>query len=251
MLNGLYSAASALNTNFQTQDIVAHNLAHVNVPGFKRVLASVGIPTDNQPENQIPVQSNAGVSAKNINGVRIHSQTFDFTQGQVIETGIPLNVAIDGDGFFEVESDGRTFYSRNGEFTLSLDGNLSLSSGQIVQGEGGPINIPTNVPANAIEITSDGTVYGGGQQLGKIKLVDFDDRRVLNQVGTTLFEASPDAEPQQATARIQQYHLESSNAQAVTELIQMISGMRHFEAAQKALTSISETLQRHANLNQS
>lgn len=247
MLNGLYSTASALNISFHKQDIVAHNLAHVNVPGFKKVLATIGAMQSGGEESKIQVVNADGtISLHNVNGAVLRHRLHDFTQGRIEETGIPLNVAINGEGFFSVEQNGETLYTRNGDFKIDPDGQLVLSSGQAVLGEGGPITIPPDARIEDLRIDPTGQISLGTQSLGKLQVIGFENPQLLEAVGTTLFRAPANAANAEVTPDIQQYYLESSNAQAVSELVQMISGMRHFEAAQKALTSISEAIQRHA-----
>ena len=246
MLNGLYSTASALNFNFQRQDAIAHNLAHVNVPGFKKVFASVGTEPTHSPSSQFSmIDPNGNIKRGAINGARLLAINHDFSSGRLEETGLPLNVAINGPGFFEIEMDGRTLFTRNGNFKLNNQGELILSSGQKVMGESGPLRFPANTIQGNINIAQDGTVSLGDQILGTLKLVEFESPEMLRQVGTTMFQAPSNANTIESNSRIQQYTLESSNAQAVTELIQMINGMRHFEAAQKAMQSIAEAIQRH------
>ena len=249
MFNGLYSSASALNMNLHNQDLISHNLAHVNVPGFKRSLQTVETFDDlvaaNAAANQDPNQPN--VSA-NINGANVSNFVTDFSQGRMEETGDPLNVALNGNGFFVVQGAEGPLYTRNGNFKLNQDNQLSLIGGQVVEGEGGPIQVDD---VSSLKIFMDGSVSVSGQEVGKLRLVQFDQVQQLVPAGTSLFLAPPELAPQPADPadiRAQQGFVESSNTQAVNELIKMIAGMRHFEAAQKAMTTISDSIGKRTSL---
>lgn len=247
MLNGLYSSASALNLNLHNQDLISHNLAHVNVPGFKRSLQTVSTFQDLLDGNAPAAQDQTPVNL-NINGARLADFATDFSQGRLEETGDRLHVAINGSGFFVVQGTEGPLYTRNGNFKLNENNELSLVGGQVVEGEGGPIQIDD---VSTLKIFQDGTVSVGGEEVGKISLVEFDQVEKLIPAGTTLFQAPPELAAQPidpSTVTLQQGQLEASNTQAVSELIRMIAGMRHFEAAQKTMTSISEAISKHTSL---
>ncbi len=252
MLNGLYSSATALNINMHNQDLISHNLAHVNVPGYKRSMQTVATFDDMvervnaNGESQFENANSSPVS-KNINGAHFAAFKTDFSQGRIEETGDNLNVALDGDGFFVIQGENGPLYTRNGDFKVNANKQLVLPSGFIVEGEGGPIEISNALGAS---IAQDGTITVDGEEAGKLRVVNFTDLNQLLPAGTTLFYAPENAAPEEADlgkTRIIGGCLESSNTQAVDELIKMIAGMRHFEAAQKTLTSISETIAKHTS----
>jgi len=241
MLNGLYSSASALNINLANQDVISHNLAHVNVPGFKKTGQSI-----HSFERQID-----GKISSVLNGARVAGQSIDFSQGLIKQTGLSLNVALNGEGFFVVQGDEGPLYTRNGNFKIDEQGQLTLTGGQVVESNQGPITLPPGVDPRNIRIGVDGSVFAGDQALGKLNIVKFADNRQLTPAGTTLFAAPAEVTAEPVDTQVQQYYLESSNSQAVTELIQMIAGMRHFEAAQRSLRSISEAISQHTTLRDS
>lgn len=254
MLNGLYSSSSALNINLHNQDLISHNLAHVNVPGFKRAVQHVSTFNDQfDGVDILNVQYADGSSSEppqnslNINGVRYADYSIDHTQGRLEETGDELNVAISGKGFFVVQGPDGPLYTRNGNFKLNQDNQLTLVSGFVVEGEGGPIEI---IDPQRTTIRSDGTIESAGEEIGKLRVVDFDNANRLTPAGTTLFEAADAQQPfpiDESETRLQQGFLESSNTQAINELIRMIAGIRHFESAQKALSAISESIGKHTS----
>ena len=241
MINSLYSATTALNASFKNQDIVAHNLAHVNVAGFKRRLHMLRSAQD----------ASANQSSTNgFRGVESLASVVDFSPGQIEPTGNPLNVAINGNGFLVVEGDQGPLYTRNGNFHLNENNELTLANGLVVQSEQGPIRLPADWMGRGLQIGRDGSVQVGNQQLGKLQLVDFANPNALTQVGTTLFSAPPGLEPVPFEGQVQQNFLELANTSAVSELIQMVSGMRHLESAQRVLRTISETVAQHSNPRQ-
>ncbi len=245
MLNGLYSSATALNINLNNQDLVSHNLAHVNVPGFKRVLQVI----ETQPDNHAGQADASTPSAlTTLKGSHIAREIVDFSQGRIERTGDSLNVALNGRGFFVVQGADGPLYTRNGNFKINDQQQLTLVTGQLVESESGPIRMPENASVQQIVIGPSGDVSVGGQTIGKLRIVDFDQVDRLVQTGTTLFQAPPDVQPKPAdNVQVQQFYLESSNSNAVSEMIQMISGMRHFEAAQRSLQTISEAISQHVN----
>ena len=246
MLNGLYSSATALNINLNNQDLVSHNLAHVNVPGFKRVMQVVETLPDSAG-NLLHTGSNSSI-LKSLNGSHVIRELVDFSQGRIERTNNPLNIALNGEGFLVVQGEEGPLYTRNGNFKVNDQRQLILPTGEVVESESGPITLPPNSPVGEIVLGPQGNVSLQGQPIGKLQIVKFAEPQRLEQVGTTLFRAPNGVTSQPAEdVQVQQFHLESSNSHAVTEMIKMIAGMRHFEAAQKSLTAISEAISQHAN----
>lgn len=241
MLAGLYSAATGMNAAAERHEIIARNLAHANVPGFRRqLMVSQTFESAINKEFQPP-------SGREAWGVATMDAVTDFGQGVLQRTERPLDVAIDGKGFFTVKSpDGELLYTRNGTFERSPSGELVTSEGYTVEGEGGAITIPPEVPISRISIGIDGSVSGDGAQFGKLQLVEFADPTQLQPVGTTMF-AAKDMESSTATGRVIQGARELANVSAVEELITMLVGMRHYEASQRALRSIADAVGQNTN----
>jgi len=241
MLAGLYSAATGMNAAAERHEIIARNLAHAAVPGFRRqLLVSQTFESAIDGAFQPP-------SGREAWGVATKGAVTDFGQGTLLRTDQPLDVAIDGSGFFAVRTpDGQVLYTRNGSFERSATGDLVTSEGYPVEGEGGAISIPPETPLNRITIGTDGSVSADGVQIGKLQLVDFADPTKLQPVGATMF-AAKDLESSAATGRVVQGAREQANVSAVEELIAMLVGMRHYEASQRALRSIAETVGQNTN----
>lgn len=233
MSDNTVSSLSALTREYHT---IAHNLANANTVGFKR---RIGVFTLEEPTGNAPASGPAAPTAGAANGraVRIHGSAFvDFSQGHVIETRRPLDVSLHGKGFFVVETDKGERYTRNGVFRLNGQRQLVDAQGRTVAGEGGPITIPPNVSPMAVEIARDGRISAGEANIGKLRIVEFDDLKTLTPVGDCAFRASKRANPAPATnTTVQQGFQEASNVSPVHELVALIKVTRLYEANVKII----------------
>jgi flagellar basal-body rod protein FlgF len=233
MMRGLYDAATALSDALNNQEVRAANLANANTAGYRSQGYAFG--TFAAALDRILVGNQGGAGAAGVLG------TFtNFEPGPVQRTGNPLDLAISGDGYFVVDSPNGQLYTRNGAFELNSEGQLQTKSGLLVRGEGGPITIPPN--ASQIVIATDGTVVADRNQVGRLALARIPNPRgSLQRVGDTLFRG-PAPQPGQdlGDIRVEQGYREASNVQVVQEMISMLAGMRHYEASERALRSLSE-----------
>lgn len=242
VLSGIYSAASAMDVTTRQHEITANNLANANVPGFRRTLLAVTTAGVNEANDNGRVRTN-------LRGATIARTYTDFSPGKYMSTGRKLDFAVQGDGFFVVETPEGLRYTRNGSFHLDDQGQLVNSEGMPIQGTGGPLVVPPQTAPEAMTIDDAGTLRIGENEIGKLDIVTFDNPDRLVQTGPTRFQAPPDAAPVPAeAARIAQGVLESGNASVVDEMIAMISGMRHFQAAQEGLRSISEAIRQFTTM---
>jgi flagellar basal-body rod protein FlgF len=218
----LYQAAAAMNASARWQDIISQNLASSSVPGFKKQ----------------DITFSAVQAAQGQGGLMPTTQSVtNFQQGQIRPTNVPTDVAIEGDGFFEVQlPSGQSAYTRDGEFQLNAQGQLVSKQGYLVQTDGGPIQIDQKI-AGPISISPDGTVSQGSNQLGKLKITTFNDPHMLTQIGNSYFAANnpklvatPVANPS-----VRQGYLEAGNTSSIAEMANLISAMRQFEANQKVV----------------
>jgi len=235
VLPGLYSAATAINAATVNQDVVARNLAHINVPGFRRTELAYETFENSDPE-RFATESKLGTSTP-----ELHT---DFTPGMFQKTGRPLDLAIHGDGFFELEGTGGPLYTRNGVFQLTNDGQLVNGQGLAVSGDNGPILIPPDASPSQIVVGRDGSVLVDGVQVGQLTIARFEDNQLLTPTGTTTFRAPPNMPPQAATegVAIEQGSRELANVSAVDELVRLLAGLRYSEASQRALRTIGDIL---------
>lgn len=241
MIPGLYSAATAMDAANRRQEVVSENLANLQMPGYRRRM----MPQSSFDTVMQPMQ---GIYSSNLLGTIPNDTQFDFTQGHIEETKLKLDVALNGEGFFTVQGPDGPLYTRSGAFHLDPEGTLVNVDGMPILGTGGPIQIPDGTTASQIEIAKDGNIYAGDQQVGQLALVQFADNNVLSAVGASLFSSSPEAVPTTSAAEVLQGQLEMANTSSVTELINLIAVSRQRDAAQKALTTIAEVIQKRIGL---
>ena len=241
MFSSTYSLASALNKSAENHRVVSNNLAHLNVAGYRREISVFESVFDDEKRTPQDVR---------FNGIQNGKPATDFSVGSIKRTNRPLDMAINGDAFFEVQGPNGPLYTRSGSFKVNFDGTLVSPIGMPVVGEGGPITIPPEASQQELTISPTGQISSGPLQLGKIKLVAFNDNAKLERAGTTLFragEAGP-KEPE-ADVRIQNNSLEMTNVSATVEMVSMVVGLRHYEAVQNALNSISQAIEKSSNPN--
>jgi flagellar basal-body rod protein FlgG len=232
----LLDIAGVASVKVNQLDLVSNNIANASTPGYKaeHMTASVG---DNLPD---PV---SGWTP------RVRASVYiDFSQGVLERTGNNLDVAIQGDGFFEVETPEGVAYTRAGHFAVDGEGTLTDRMGHPVMGEGGRIVMPGSDSATDVRISPNGVirVFGTepeGIEAGTLKVVTFEDTSNLKRSANGLFVYAGQGEQviQEPEMRnIQAGYLELSNTSAVQELIRMVDIQRSFELYQKAIHTISE-----------
>jgi len=226
MNSQIKSSMTSLEREFAA---ITHNLANVNTVGYKRIVTSFS--------QTLGAQQNG---SSQDSGKADLSQSLDFSQGlSFIETSRSLDVALNGKGFFVIETENGPLYTRNGSFKVNQNGQIVDSAGRIVSGEGGPITISADVPTSQINVSYNGTVSANGQQLGRFKIVDFgENEEKILPVGESCFKASEDIEPVTVeSVSMRQGYLESSNVKMVDEVVSMIMVSRLYEASMKFVTA--------------
>ncbi len=217
----------------QEFNIIAHNLANVSTVGYKR--------RRNEFSKVLSAQGLGGEEA--IFGEFASNLIFDFSQGSIVETKRSLDFALDGKGFFVIETPGGPLYTRNGMFHVNQNGQIVDSNGRTVAGEQGPIAIPLNANISQLNVSKDGSITAGGVPVGKFKLIDFpEDQDALLPVGANCFWVPEDVKPDKAEdVVVRQGFGESSNVKMVEELVDMIMVSRLYESNLKFVSAIKET----------
>ena len=260
MMNSLWIAKTGMTAQQTNLDVISHNLAHVSTTGFKRNnavfedliyqnLRQVGSQTTE--DSQLPTGLHLGL------GVNVVATSRTFTQGSLQQTNNNLDVAADGNGFFEITMpDGTTSYTRDGSFKLD-------SQGRVVTSGGLPVAPGITVPADAkqISISQSGvvtvTVAGNPtpQQIGQLTMSSFINPAGLEPVGQNLYlESAASGAPQQGTPGtnglgiIRQGFVENSNVNVVEELVNMIQAQRAYEMNSKAIQTSDQMLAKLAQL---
>ncbi len=255
MFNALWIAKTGLDAQQTRMAVTANNLANVNTTGFKRSRAEFQdllYQDMGQPGAQTSQQTQSPSGFMLGTGVRVVGTEKLFTQGNLEQTGNPLDVAVQGRGFFQVlMPDGSVAYTRDGSFHLD-------NTGQIVTAQGYPLQPAIQLPANAQSVTigSDGTVSAQvpGQaaptQVGSLQTVDFVNPSGLQPTGDNLYaQTAASGTPQAGTpglnglGTLAQGSLETSNVNVVEELVNMIEVQRAYEMNSKAISATSSMLQ--------
>lgn len=235
MVKGLYASASGMAVEITRQEVIANNLANASSSGFKRQLASfhslapVG---GTLPAGPVPLEP----------GVRMGAVATDLAPGTVTPSGNPLDVAVDGPGFFVVRTPGGLLYTRSGSFRVGPEGRLENLDGDPVLGRNGDIM----VGEGPVTIDGDGTVYSGGEAAGRLHLVEFRNggRSVTGRFAGGV-EVAGEIAPVERPRVLSGYR-EGSNVSTVREMAAMIAGYRLYEANQRALQMQDRTLEQAA-----
>ncbi len=263
MIKALYSAGSGMTAQQMSIDNIANNLANANTTGFKArrtqfqdLLYQNYLQPGAAAGSQTVVPSGLQVGM----GTRPSANSIVFTQGSFTETDNPLDLVIQGKGFFQIQTpNGQTAYTRSGNFQLD-------KNGAVVDANGNPLQPQITIPAQAqtITIAPDGTISytQPGQTAttiaGQIQLANFVNPGGLNSMGNGLFmptDASGDpivGTPggQDGMGTLQQGYLESSNVSVVEEFVNMISSQRAYEASTKVVKAADEMYQQVNNITQ-
>jgi flagellar basal-body rod protein FlgF len=234
MIRGLYSLASAMDVSASNHEVVADNLAHANSPGFRRQ----GLQFESF---DAPSSSASGpVPGERVSRVRSGGAYTQFDSGPLQQTGNPLDVALSGNGFFVLQGPQGPLYSRNGALELGPGNQLRTRSGLPVLAGGGPVTIPEN--AVNIQIGHDGTISADGTPLAKLDVVTIDRPESLRRAGDTAFQGGNPQPAAPGAVTVEQGFREGSNVNVVNEMVSMMLGMRHYEAAEKTLKAISDAI---------
>lgn len=258
MMNSLWIAKTGMQAQQTNMDVVSHNLSNVSTTGYKRQsavfedlvyqnLRQVGSQADEQ--NVLPTGMHLGL------GVRTVATTRNFTQGTPLESGKDLDVAISGDGFFQIQMpDGTTAYTRDGTFSKNGTGQLVTAGGYpLLDG----ITVPTNATKIAISKSGGVEFFAGSTSVGtaQISTASFINPAGLEPVGENLFrESIASGTPQTGTpgtnnlGTVMQGFLESSNVNVVEELVSMIQTQRAYEMNSKAISTSDQMLAKLSQL---
>jgi flagellar basal-body rod protein FlgG len=260
MIRSLWIARTGLDAQQTQLDVVANNLANVSTNGFKRgrpVFEDLLYQNLRQPGAQSSQQTQIPTGLSLGTGVRTASTARIFTQGNIQKTDGTLDVAVQGDGFFQVQlPDGTTAYTRDGSFQKD-------NTGQIVTTDGYPVLPAITIPTNATSLTigTDGTVSitqsgtSATTQLGTIQLATFVNNGGLQSIGQNLFmetassgTPTPNAPGTNGAGTTNQGYVETSNVNVAEELVTMIQTQRAYELNSKVVSTSDQMLGRLTQL---
>lgn len=234
-----YAACTALKTQSNALELIANNVANINTTGYRAQLPSF---ESLLVEGRNSTPSNGWSRLVNqfavLDGARL-----DLTEGNLQRTGNPLDLALDGPGFFAVQTTAGVLYTRDGNFRLSAKGQLTTAAGDAVLGTAGPINVPGNAQ---IAIGPDGTISVAGAVTGKLRLVEIAPGAPLTAVGGQYYSASAAAAAPALHTQIRAGILESSNVNPVAAVVALITAQRQAEMIGRAMSAFYSDFNRIA-----
>lgn len=239
MANTMEVVASNLSALTDQYRAITQNLANSNTVGYKKQIS--------QFQHKLDKISGIGeASTSGAIGQQLTNKiAMDFTQGMLEATGRKLDVALNGKGFFQIDTSNGPMFTRNGTFHLNKNGQLVNGVGHPVAGEGGPITIPGKVSIFDVSIGTDGTISADGNKIGKLKIVEFENNNILKPIGAGAFQAPNNANPKSAVeTTVNQGYQERSNVSAVEELVGLIRVSRLYEAGVKSIASHDQRLEK-------
>ena len=258
MIKALWTAATGMQAQQMNQDVVANNLANINTVGFKKsraefqdlmyqILLKSGVETSSG--NQLPTGIEIGMGVKPVSVQKM------FSQGDYQQSENDFDWAIEGDGFFQLDDNGRTVYTRAGNFKIDMDGSICNSKGLKLIPE---ITIPAETVNFSVDSGGTWTAtddVGSSIASGRLELANFLNPAGLTSLGRNLYdvtdgsgEAITGNPGEDGLGTISQHFLEMSNVNAVDEMVKMIVGQRAYEINSKAIQTADSMLQLINNL---
>lgn len=248
MVKGLYTAYTGMINEQHRMDTLTNNLANSTTVGYKKE-GSTSQSFDTVLAYKLKDASEDPNVPRRIGynnpGVKIGENYTDWEQGSFKITDNTYDLALSGDGFFTIEFTNKagetsTMYSRDGSFSLTTEGYLVTKDGNYVMGSNGKIKLD---PLQESSIDSQGNIYQGDKLVDTIKLTDFEDYNYLEKYGENLLRPVEGATYRDANAKVYSGYLEMSNVNIVTEMVDLIAITRQYEANQKVIKSIDDTLE--------
>jgi flagellar basal-body rod protein FlgF len=221
MGSGIYIAAAGAIAQSDAMDATANNIANAGTSGFHAERVSFKeVLTKAKAPDQAMVQTNTG-------------KTLDSQNGALLQTDNPLDLAVEGDGMFSVQTPQGMRYTRAGNFELDSQGALVTQDGYKVMGQGGqPITMPPT--ATNIGVTADGTINADGQEVGKLQMVNFNTSQ-LKREGSTLFSATGAPQTGGTAPTVRSGMLESSNVNIVHGVVDLVKVQRNYESLMRVV----------------
>ena len=222
------AAAGGIRARMESLDLLANNIANASAPGYKadHEFYSVYLSSEaaDSPEGTTPATLPV-----------VERQWTDFAQGSLTTTSSPLDLALNGSGFFVASSPSGPIFTRDGNFRLSTEGQLETLDGNAVQDSGGkPILLDATKP---VEVAPDGAIRQAGEDIAQLAVVTFKDTSALRKRGNNYFQVDPSSLPPVAASltEVQQGKLEAANSQPAESAVRLVNILRQFETLQKVM----------------
>jgi flagellar basal body rod protein FlgG len=226
MIKGIYYTARSLDAKTKDIDVIANNIANINTVGFKR---------------QVPF-----IEVLNSSGTSAIKQVTDHTQGEVVLTSNPLNVAISGDGYFTLQTEQGEQLTRNGKFKLDSDGYLVNDQGNKVLGKNGEINISQNIVNDneKLTISKNGLISMGEHEIDTLLIQKKNNAEEMDRAPGLNFQPGDESTPaDESEYTLSQGYLEESNVNPIVEMETMIQKNKDYESAYKIMNFLDKSLQ--------
>jgi flagellar basal-body rod protein FlgF len=237
MDSGYYAACTALMARAQALDTIANNLANTSTAGYRgehNVFQSVLAQVDTATSSPLSQAVNSfGV----LSGTRV-----DPRQGNLERTGNDLDLAIEGPGFFVVQTANGPAYTRAGNFRVSAKNQLVTATGDPVMGESGPVQ----VLGSTLSVSPDGTISTGGALSGKLKVVDFPASTQMQSLGQAYYSAPVGSAQPSVASQVRQGMIEDSNVSPIASVVELVTVQREAEMMQRVLAMINSDINKTA-----
>lgn len=251
MLKNIYAPLSGGMVQERVLEILANNVANMNTTGFKEEQVTFAAleanPWNSYPNTLPPAQFKLDMReiyplhGNEMGYVTLSNVETSHIQGGLKRTGVNTDLAVQGNGFFTINTPFGERFTRDGSFALTPEGTLVTKNGASVMGERGAI---TGLSEGNLRILQDGEVYNGDKFVDKIKITAFNDNKLLQRLGDNLFvHDGPPENLVQSKGELTQGYLESSNVNPMKNMANMIIAHRTYEALQKAVKSYDNTMQ--------
>jgi flagellar basal-body rod protein FlgF len=228
MVKGILTSAGAMRPALTVHSILANNLANATTAGFRQ---------DRVAFQQL-ISGAADAAGQDLSGAPTLATALDLTAGAYEVTDRPFDIAIQGEGFFVVQTPAGEQYTRGGQLKLAENGLLVTPQGHPIMGEGGPLVLPADAP---LSISPNGELRSGQQPIGRLRLVTLPAGSQPQHVGGGLLAVEGEVAPADG-ARVLQGVIEGANVEPVQAMVDMITLLRHFEMNQKALQAQDASL---------
>ena len=232
MADPIQQVKDAMMRDMQQLDIISQNIANVNTPGY-RALQPIATPF-----SELVTGANQSRASSLVLPTQIKS-----APGNLMKTGRALDIAIQGQGFLQLQAGNSIYLTRAGSLQLNADSILVGASGYPVLGQSGTIQLN----GNDIRIDNSGVIFEDGQQVDQLTVVAVDNPQALRHVGTGVYSHPNQNFTPIETPNIQQGHVESSNVNSSESMIQLIQLQRHIESTQKALQAYGQIMNAGVN----
>lgn len=225
MFDAITATQFAMEADQLKLQSISQNVANMNTPGFKKQLVE-----QNGFDEHLQVQMN--------NVVQQLQRSQINTQGTFNQTHHMTDMALAGEGYFQVQGEQGLFYTRRGDFQVNNQGELTTATGELLLGKGGPIKLDDGV----FTVDSQGALRVDHHQIDQLNIVQFNQSTHLNYIGNGLYQTDESPESSSPNTRVLQGFIEQSNVKSIDEMMEMIKTSRHFEASQRVMRTADNLL---------